>query len=261
MSTSLVRILVCAGCTLLLTSCSSRQAEVLNTDRMSPSFLLARVASRAEQIHSLEGSGTVTFESPEMAGSVFFRISLKKPDSLLLKFEGPFGIDAGFFFLSRSTFVMYNRFENTVTAGSPDEQSIRKVIPFALSNVEILNAFAGSFSVPSASGSPFRYIVDDDRYQLAYRSAGNVSQYWVDPETDLITKYTVRDTTGRVLVEANGERPVAQGGLTVPRLITVSFPLDKRRVSIFYSSVVLNPPALSFAYAVPAGARKSSLRN
>ena len=100
---------------------------------MPPSFLLPRVTTRAEQIQSLEGSGTVTFESPEMAGSVFFRVSLKKPDSLLLKFDGPFGIDAGFFFLSKRTFVMYNRFENTVTAGSPDEQSIRKVIPFALS--------------------------------------------------------------------------------------------------------------------------------
>ena len=29
--------------------------------------------------------------------------------------------------------------------------------------------------------------------------------------------------------------------------------MEKRRISIFYSSVALNPPLLSFAYAVPAG--------
>ena len=100
MNTSVVRILVCAGCTFLLASCSPRQAEVtLNPEVTSPSSLLSRVSARGEQIRSLEGSGTVTFESPEMAGSAFFHVSLKKPDSLLLRLEGPFGIDAGFFFL------------------------------------------------------------------------------------------------------------------------------------------------------------------
>jgi outer membrane lipoprotein-sorting protein len=262
MKTVRVRFLVIAGCTFMFAACSPRQADVvLTTAAVSPSSLLQRIDARGERIQSLEGSGTVTFESPEAAGSVFFHISLKKPDSLLLRFDGPFGIDAGFFFLSRKLFVMYNRFENTVTDGSPDERSIRGVIPFAMSSDEILNAFAGSFTVPTKGTAPLRYTVEEDRYYLEYRSPDDFRHYWIDPENDLITKYSVSDTTGRVLVEAIGERTTEQDGITVPRLITVTFPADKRRVSIFYSQIVLNPSALSFAYAVPSGARKTSLRD
>jgi hypothetical protein len=262
MRTSRVRVLVIAGCAFFLAACSPRQADVaLTTAAVSPSSLLQRIVARGGRIQSLEGSGTVTFESPEMAGSVFFHISLKKPDSLLLKFDGPFGIDAGFFFLSREFFVMYNRFENTVTDGSPDEGSIRKVIPFSMSSDEILNAFAGSFAVPANGTAPFRFTVDEDRYYLEYRSSDNFRHYWINPENDLITKYSVMDTTGRVLVEASGERTTEQDGITVPRLITVTFPGDRRRVSIFYSQIVLNPSALSFAYTVPSGARKTLLRD
>jgi hypothetical protein len=260
MRTSPVRILAFTGCTFLLAACSPRQADVvLNTAAVSPSSLLHRVTARGDQIHSLKGSGSVTFESPEMAGSVFFHISLKKPDSLLLNLDGPFGIDAGFFFLSRASFIMYNRFDNTVTAGSPDERNIRKVIPFAMSSDEILNAFAGSFDVPRVGSSPLRYAVEEDQYFLEYRTPDNIRQYWINPENDLITKYSVMDTTGQVLLEATGERATEQDGITVPRLITVTFPGDRRRVSIFYSNIVLNPATLSFVYAVPSGARKTLL--
>ena len=129
-----------------------------------------------------------------------------------------------------------------------------------MSQAEILNAFAGSFSIPLMAAAPLLYEQKDERYHLAYPAAGNVAHYWIDPETDLVTKYTVLDTAGQVLVEADGDRTIEKDGITIPRLITVSFPADKRRVSIFYSSIVLNPTEMSFACEVPAGARKSSLR-
>jgi hypothetical protein len=262
MKTRLVCLLFYAGCTFLLASCSPRQTDVVRKPELvDPSSLLARVSMQGSRIRSLLGSGSVTFESPEMAGSAFFHISLRKPDSLLLKLEGPFGIDAGFFFLSRANFVMYNRFENTVTSGRPTASSIRRVIPFAMSNVEILDAFTGSFSLPAAGSAPLSQVVEDGQFHLTFPSTGNIAHYWIDPQTDLVTKYAVLDTTGQLIVEATGDRTIETDGLTLPRLITVSFPRDRRRVSIFYSSITLNPPELSFVYAVPEGAHLSSLRD
>ena len=97
-----------------------------------------------------------------MGGSVFFTLALKKPDSLLIRFEGPFGLDVGFLFLSRSQYVMFNRMENQVIYGEPSDAGIRWAIPVDLTVDQILDAFTGSFRFPA--GEPSRYTMDDDSF-------------------------------------------------------------------------------------------------
>jgi hypothetical protein len=238
--------------TCLLAACSPGTADlVLNTDQVPAAEVLRRVSENAAGITAIEGSGSVDFESPEMGGSVFFTLALRKPDSLLIKFEGPFGMDVGFLFLSKSRYLLYNGMENTVISGVPSDAGIRWGIPLDLTVDQILDAFTGSFRLP-AQIPPSRYVVDKDRFLLTYTRATGTESFWVDPSTSLITRYEKTGTSSGMSAET--ALPEEQGSRHMPRRITLNFTDSGRRLSVYYSSLTINPERLSFRYTIPRSA-------
>jgi outer membrane lipoprotein-sorting protein len=238
-------------------SCSPRTAAVAtDMNTTSAGVIAGRVKQREAGLTSIAGRGSVSFESPERAGSAFFDLSLKKPDSLLMTFEGPFGIGAGFLFLSRQKFVMYSGLDNRVITGVPGSAAIRSVIPMDLTFDQIMDAFTGGIALPD--GDPERSTVDGGKYLLVYQAGGRTHSFWVDPEYDLVVRYEVHAPGGNLLMEVETSQMVRRDDLCVPRHVTISFPDEGRRLSIHYSSLELNAGDLSFAYTVPAGAHSSS---
>jgi outer membrane lipoprotein-sorting protein len=238
----------------LLISCGTQRAAL--TDEFlhaPPEDLVARVRQKEARVVSLSGKGSMVFESPELTGSAFFSLSLKKPDSLLLSFEGPFGIGSGFLFLSREKFVMYNGIDNRVTTGDPNAPSLRSVIPFDLSLNQIIEAFSGSFLIPDST--PVRFSADEGNLLLEYRRGTQIHAYWVDPENDVVVRYEIREDGDRTLLKATASRLLEQDGLCIPRRITVVFPDQERKISIYYTSLDPNATDLSFAFSIPRNAR------
>jgi outer membrane lipoprotein-sorting protein len=201
----------------------------------------------------MRGRGSVSFESPEVAGSAFFAMSLKKPDSLLIMLEGPFGIDAGFLFLSREKFVLYNSLENRVFTGVPSPAAIRSVLPIELTFEQIMEAFTGGFRLPTAV--PEHSGMEDETYRVSYRREGKVHTYWIDPAYSLVTRYEVRDSSGVLLIEASSSRVVEKAGVPVPGHVSITFPEDGRRLTIHYTSIEVNGEDVSFDYTIPPNAR------
>ncbi|HMK38884.1 MAG TPA: DUF4292 domain-containing protein [Bacteroidota bacterium] len=219
--------------------------------------LTGRVKQTQAALTSMAGSGSVSFETPDRGGSAYFDLSLRKPDSLLMTLEGPFGIGAGFLFLSRQKFVMYSSLDNRVTSGVPGPAAIRSMIPVDLTFDQIMNAFTGGFALPDSV--PARYTVDDGKYLLVYTLGGQTSSFWIDPEFDLVVRYEVRAPRGDLILEAESSQIVRRGNACAPRHVTVSFPDEGKHLSIHYTVLDLNAGDLSFVYSVPAGAH-SSLR-
>jgi hypothetical protein len=240
----------------VLAGCSPRAAEmVLDTQRVPPAAVVSHVSSNAAAITTLTGSGSVSFEGPEMAGSVFFTLALKKPDSLLIRFEGPFGLDAGFLFLSRSHYVMFNRLENTVLMGDPADAGIRWAIPVDLTVDQILDAFTGSFRFP-AGEAPARYTTDDDQFLLSYEHKAVTETFWVDPATALVTRYRREGEGAGVFAQTS--LPEEQDGVRMPREISLAFPQEGRQLSVYYNALTFNPGAVSFRYTIPRTAQVRS---
>jgi outer membrane lipoprotein-sorting protein len=240
----------------LLFSCSQKPAEVLlDTKSVEAPALRKLVQTRQNKLHSMVGKGTVTFDSPELGGSAWFELSLKKPDSLLVAFEGPFGIDVGKLFLSRQKYVFYNSMQNRVTTGIPSSTTIRSVIPFDLTYDQILNAFSGLFAMPTNDEGLRSYSIDGDRFLISFTCGGNVCDYWIDNESLLVTKYQMRDNQNRVVMDAVASSVTDQDDVQAPRRIVVKFPQDHRQLSIFYSSLTLNEPHPSFVFSIPSNAR------
>ncbi len=248
-------LLVTAGVALLMPSCAPKPAELLlDTAQVSPARIAEMIGEHDARLHSLAGGGTLTFESPELSGSVFFTVSVKKPDSLLLRFEGPFGMDVGFLFASRERYVMYNALENQVIRGIPTAAGIRSVIPFDLTFDQLLDMLTGTFRLPPGTTAPQTYRVDDEWFHLVYPRPGDTTAYWIDPRSATVAKYRVTGREG-TLMEAETSMPEQQGDLTAPRLVSITFPETRRQVSIYYSDLTLNPGALAFTYTIPPSAR------
>jgi hypothetical protein len=243
-----------AALAVLFASCATERVGLtLNTSAVPAEELVERVNVRANRLQAMTGKGSLAFESPQGAGSAYFTMALRKPDSLLVQFEGPFGLDVGLLFLSRQRFVMYNGLENQVVTGVPNLASIRAILPVELTFDQILNAFSGMFTLPRAHGQLIQYVIDDEQFLLSYVCGTDTCTYWVDPATQIVTRYLMQNAAGETLVEAHATRIEEQGDVCAPRRITVRLP--DRQVSIYYSSLVLNDSHPSFAFSVPANAQ------
>ncbi len=243
---------------LLFGSCSPRTAGVaLDTNSVSPRELIAMVQNNSNRLITLAGSGTMSFESPAMSGTGWFSAVLKRPDSLLVQVEGPFGIDIGTLFLSKDYYLVYNSLENRVVTGIPSSQSIRAVIPFDLTYEQILSAFAGVFTNPSSEGEPVEYKIDNGEFLLSYQCGNDVCRYWIDPEYLLVTRVQRTGPQDDVLLEAKGESILEEDGVAAPKRIEIRFPGENRGILIAYSSLRLNVANPSFAFSIPDNARRT----
>jgi outer membrane lipoprotein-sorting protein len=211
------------------------------------------VREQQDRLHSLVGRGTVTFDSPEVAGSAAFELALKRPDSLLVTFEGPFGIDLGTLFVSREKYFMYSSMENRVITGVPTAATIRSLIPFDLTLDQVIGAFSGAFPLPSESLKT--YTVDEDMFLLSFACGDKRCKYWVDNRYLLVRKYEMRDGNDGLIMDAT-TASFADDGLTyAPKRIRIRFPAQDRQLSVSYSSMTVNDPRPSFAYSIPSNAR------
>ena len=241
---------------LLLSSCAPKRSEIsLDTERVAASTLISLVEANERKVQSIVGRGIVSFESPRVAGSASFELSMKKPDSLLAVFEGPFGIDLGLLFLSRQKYVMYNSIENTVVTGVPNAGAIRSVIPFSLAYDQILSAFSGFFAIPSDLDNLRTYTVNEGQFLLSFTHADSTRNYWVDPAYLRVSRYEVLDSQQQLLLEVRCSNFIDQDEVNVPKRISIVFPLEERNISLYYSRVRLNDPNPAFDFSIPPNAR------
>lgn len=242
---------------VLLSSCAPRRSEILfNTHETPPEALVSAVEERRSKIVSLTGSGVLSFDSPELSGTASFESTMKKPDSLLVTLEGPFGIDVGTFFLCREKYVLYNSLENTVTTGTPGGSYIRSIIPFDLTYDQILDTFAGVFTLPVSGKNLQSYTIDEDQFYLSYTCGLDTCKYWVDPRYLLVSHCRIVNRNNEVVMEGKASSFTEQDGVIAARRMLIRFPNDERELSVSYSSLDLNPNETNFRYTVPASARK-----
>jgi hypothetical protein len=238
-------------------SCAPRRSELEGLPRPLPApILLDEVTKRNAAVQTLVGRGNLTFDSPETAGSAFFRASLKRPDSLLLQIQGPFGIDVGTLFLSRGRYVMYNAIENAVYTGDPSSAAIRSLLPFDLSTEELINALGGIFPSPGDTAGARIVEIDGDITHLVFDVPGGRFDYWVDTDRLAVTKLRRQNGAGESLLEMEAGDFKEYDGISLPRRLRLTFPGSQRVVSVYYMSLSPNGDPPSFAFTVPPGARQ-----
>jgi hypothetical protein len=241
---------------LLLAACgTTREGVVLDTGRVPAGELIGSVRSESARVRTLAGSGTIIFDNPRLSGTAEFTLALHKPDSLLLRLEGPFGIDLGLLFMDGRGYVAYNSMENEVMTGASDSTALRALIPVPLSPSQIVDAFSGRYPI-DPDARILDYGIDDDRFLLTALCGTDTCRYWIDPEALAVTLYRRTGRDGRVLLEGELTRMTSIDDIRLPRSIVLRAPTRRSTLRILFADLEVNGEAPDFSYTVPANARR-----
>jgi len=244
---------------LVLYGCAA--TSVRHADRSAtPALLQEEVRQNHERVQALTGNGRIAIETPEMAQSASFELTLRKPDSLLVKIEGPFGLDVGSAMVTRTEFSLYNSMRNQRLVGSTNPSNLDRILHVQLDFDDVLNLFTGGIFLSEDRSAPSSFAIEDEEFVLTYERYDGTHRYWIDPESRQIARIQHLDSSGKLTLEQIFSDFRTIGGVTIPQRIRITLVRERRRVSVSYSDLDVNPTHLQFTFDVPSSASRRNLQ-
>ena len=227
---------------LIYGGCVTPKETIKKELTLSLAEVLQRVRERHSFIRTLRGNGSITVESPQSSNSGSFDVDLKKPDSVRVELHGPFGLHVGTLSLSREQFIFYNRMENTAFIGKPDGRTLQSIFHLNMEFDELVWAFTGEYPLSIKGDSLKRFSVDEGAYIALYQSGGEQKEYRIDGNDFVVNNYRIIGPDGKMILNASASRPTTVDDRTMPTLLRVVFPVERRSVTIAYDEINLNGP-------------------
>jgi outer membrane lipoprotein-sorting protein len=209
-----------------------------------------------ERIHSMSGEGQISLETPEIAQSGSFILTLQKPDSVLIQLRGPFGIKVGSALVTRTEFLFYNSLENKLITGLSSTENLNRILHIQLSFNDLVSLFAGGSFLESDSHAPDDTKIEDDQYIFEFYDEMSSRRYWVDPTSLLIQKVQFLDQSRKVALEQTFGKFEDTDGFAMPYAICIVQPRTHQRLTITYSEIRVNTEKLHFTFIIPQNAER-----
>lgn len=243
-------LIVLIGCT------ASQNGE---PDKIPVREIKQIVNDRFNKIESLEAEGSIAFDSPEMSNSGYIEVRLRKPDSIFVKIEGPFGIGVATALITRTDFIYYNVHENKVIMGPTTDINIGAILRIKVGFDELINSFSGSFYFPDEGNDSTDAAAEDNSYVLQIKKDYGKKKYLIEPKTYNINNYSVYDNNQKRLLEVSYSKfeteSTPSGNINFPNQITISKPDAQQTVWLSYDSKIINKKSLSFKLKYPKSAK------
>lgn len=227
---------------------------------VTPAQVQESVRMNHERVQSMKGMGRITVETPEVAQSGSFTLLFRKPDSILVKLEGPFGIEVGSALLTRTEFLFYNSLQNKLISGAMNGKNLSRVLRVNLNFDELINLFTGGDFFSDDRSTPESFTVEEEQFVLTYRHQEGSRRYWIDPSSLLILKVQHLDGEGKLFVEQRFSNYKTAEGTSVPYNVRLTQQKERRAVSISYSNVLVNTNAIQFTLNIPESAERVHLQ-
>jgi outer membrane lipoprotein-sorting protein len=241
---------------VFLAGCASVPKPDLAGKTVNPEIVRQIVRGNYEKVRSMTGSGTISVETPESAQSGSFELFLRKPDSVLVKIEGPFGISVGSALITRGEFVFYNSLQNQLITGPVTSANLNRIFRVKLTFDELLTLFTGGSFLASDDGSPETVSIEENQYILTYTNAEGSRRYWLDPESLLITRIQHLDQKGKLFFEERYEKFRTYGDASLPRFIRVTQHTSQRMIGVTFSSLDINTGGIPLVLDIPKNAER-----
>lgn len=239
----------------LVQSCATNKTT-LSTRSISSEQVHEIVFANQVRMQTAKGEGTISVETPTIAQSGSFVLTLRKPDSLMVILRGPFGIKIGSALLTRKTFWFYSSLENRLFSGETSPENLSRVLRVNLNFDDLLNLFTGGVFQQADFGKPDQTGVEESQFVLLYRKGYETHKYYIDPQTLLITKIQNLDDQGKLLFEQRFVNFQTIDSTQVPFNIRIIQPKERRMVSVVYSDLELNAQDLAFTFTYPQNAER-----
>jgi outer membrane lipoprotein-sorting protein len=199
----------------------------------------------------MKGEGRISIETPQIAQSGSFVLSLQKPDSVLIDLKGPFGIKVGSALLTRKEFFFYSSFENKLISGSSSIENLNRILNIRLGFDDLLDILTGGTFLKDDIRSPDQTRVEDDRYVFVYISSNSSHLYWINPETLFIEKMQFLDQDGKLVVEQTFSNFENVDGIAIPHSIKVKQPGTHRYLALTYYDILVNTDQMQITFTIP----------
>jgi len=248
--------LAAAGACSLLAGCSSSSGTSIGSRTLSVERVQETVQMNQDRVRSLKAEGRISVENPTTAQSGSFELVLHKPDSLLVRLQGPFGIKVGSALLTRDSLFYYNSFQNKLISGSTTRENLSRILKFNASFDDLLSLFTGGIFLPDDLRAADESRYESGQFVLVYHADGGLRQYWIDPSNSLIAKIDILDGEGKLVLEQTFERFNDVDGVSIPSVIRFIQPRERQLVFLTYSSCALNSESSPIMLAVPPSAER-----
>jgi hypothetical protein len=254
----MLRLFLVTLCFALFALIGCRTTSSLNLSEHSISYSEVQEATRNHHahIHSMVCEGRVSIETPEIAQSGSFILTLQKPDSVLITIRGPFGIKVGSALVTRTEFLFYNSLENKLITGLSSMENLNRILHVQLSFDDLLSLFAGGTFLESDFHAPDEIRVEDNQFVFVFTDAKASRKYWIDPTTLSIQKVQFLDQSGRLVLEQVFSNFEDANGFTMPYTIHVIQPKMRQRLTFSYSEILVNTETLHFTFIIPPNAER-----
>lgn len=257
----IVTLIVFSG---ILMSCAAVR-KATHVELLPSDEILQRVQHRTTAIRTLEADGALTVESPEQSGTVNFDLFLKIPDTLWMKFSGPFGITVGTLMLTPSRFMFYDPFQKQKITGSAKPEILSRILNLSLSFADVVDVITGNFHRVAMEDSVVSNTVSENQYYVlrldTYGQEGMSAarkEVWVDAETFITTQYAEYDGENHIRVIGQSSRIETVDGIFMPHLIRVILPQKRHSMTLAYRNLQINRPSNN-SFSVPSDVEELSV--
>jgi outer membrane lipoprotein-sorting protein len=235
---------------ILLTGCSAEKESIIIDRSLNAEDVMTMVNSRSSSISTFSGEGSLSIQSPRITQSAGFEVDVKKPDSVRLVVEGPFGITVLRALFTRKNFTAYSALQNKVYVGRSDARNgFMKMID--IPPAVFIDAFTGFRRFDNSSATPDSFYIAGNMFIVKFLTPSGWKVFTVDGQSLCIIRVETFDLSGGKLTwreeyeyEQNAKKewePVA-AHLDIPEKETL--------VDLNFNSVQFNPAlhALTISY-------------
>ena len=244
---------------LWMAACTPKPPPDLQTD-LPDAFpnhtvedIRTRIRLSSDTLTSFRADARLLIESPERSGRFGADIRDRRGDSLYLGISaGGLGIkvEGARALVTPDSFFFYNRLGKELLYGSLDQAGDQ--LPSVLTGDNVFLNLLGIV----APEPDVRWELETDSAYYYLRNADGLRSYQIDPGFWRVVRYEERTSDGSLVEERVFSRFGEFDGVFLPRSVLLRRPGEASSVSLFYNSITLNPPALSFDLRVSSDAER-----
>ena len=224
--------------TVVFANCTTPFRSRKPLPEISPDLLISGIRQHAARLKTFQGRARLTFVSPKGSFGGSLKISVKNPDSLWIKVEGPLGIDLLTGRLGGGQALFYNPWENIAYKGSIKEIQKNGILPFDMDLSNLMHGVIGLL-VPDEKmlDSLDYFFTRGNKYIL---DIGNKEKVWVEPVGPVVSRWEMKNTDGKILWSWEGKEFKEKKGICLPRIIKITHYRFREQITLFYETVKTN---------------------
>ena len=244
---------------IILSGCSSTQHATINRT-FTASEIIASVNAQADSIQTFSAYGSINIETPTMNQGAGFDLAVKKPDSVRIIVEGPFGITVVKALFTKERFIAYNALNNTVYDGDPSKgiQSLPMMSSFPPE--VLIDAISGVRRFTEPDIEPDSFYVTDKFYIIVISGKQSSSKFKIDPSSMRISSVKTFNQNGKLLWEEAYSYRQLENGQWRPSTAKIIVPEKQITLDISLDEITINGPIESMRITIPEDAQRSIIQ-